>query len=274
MGADAVGQFEVRSRDGTRLAVWVRGEGPPVVLVHGSIADHTGFDALVGVLQSEVTTYCMDRRGFGASDDGPGAGQGGSYAIEDEFDDVAAVVDAVARRAGRPVTLWGHSYGANCALGGAALTPDVERLVLYEPSFGLAYPPGSIERIEAALAAGDREAAIEEVLVGILELDEEDVRAMRASPLWPVRVAAAHTVARECRAEQGWVFTPGRFDAVTAPTLFLTGSETVPSIAAATEAAAAAVAGAEVRVLDGHAHLAHRTDPALVAGVLTELVHR
>jgi pimeloyl-ACP methyl ester carboxylesterase len=35
---------------------------------------------------------------------------------------VAAVVEAVAARTGRPVTLFGHSYGAGTAMGGAALT--------------------------------------------------------------------------------------------------------------------------------------------------------
>jgi hypothetical protein len=73
-------------------------------------------------------------------------------------------VDAVAARTGEPVALWGHSYGANCAMGGATLTANVGHLVLYEPSLGLPYPPGSIDRIEAALAEGDREAAIVAVL--------------------------------------------------------------------------------------------------------------
>ncbi len=129
-------------------------------MVHGSIADHTTFDPFVEVLRTDLTTFSMDRRGFGASGDAPG------YAIERDFEDVAAVVDAVAARTGGPVALWGHSYGANCAMGGAALTSNVHHLVLYEPSLGLTYPPGSIESIEDAVAAGDMDAAIVAVLVG------------------------------------------------------------------------------------------------------------
>jgi alpha-beta hydrolase superfamily lysophospholipase len=139
----------------------------------------------------------MDRRGFGAS------GDTGPYSIERDFDDVAAIVEAVADRSGAPVALWGHSYGANCAMGGAARTRDVHHLVLYEPSLGLGYPTGSIDRIEAALAAGDNEAAIIAVLVDILEMTEEDIEAFRSNPLWPTRLAAAPTVPRECRAEEG-----------------------------------------------------------------------
>ena len=228
-------RFDVRSADGTSLAVWVDGDGPALVMVHGSIADHTTFEPFVAVLRDSVTTYSMDRRGFGAS------GDTAPYAIDRDFEDVAAVVDAVAARTGGPVALWGHSYGANCAMGGAALSDNVSRLVLYEPSFGMPYPPGSIARVEDALARGDHDAAITIVLVDILEVTDEEMDAFRASPLWPVRLAAAPTVARECHAEEDWVYRPGQFDAVTAPTLMLAGSDSVPVVAEATTLAAAAI---------------------------------
>src|SRR5688572_9455383 len=190
-------RFDVQSADGTSLAVWVEGEGTPLVMVHGSLQDHTASGVLVDELRNGVTTFSMDRRGFGASGDAAG------YSIERDFEDVAAVVDAVAARTGSPVALWGHSYGANCAMGGAALTNNVHHLVLYEPSLGLSYPSGSIEAIEDALAAGDMEAAIVAVLVGILEMTDEEIDTMRSTPLWPIRLAAAPTVPRECRVEDG-----------------------------------------------------------------------
>ena len=255
-------RFDVRSLDGTLLAVWVEGSGPALVLVHGSIADHTTFDPFVEVLRDEWTTYSMDRRGFGASDDTV------HYSIERDFEDAAAVVDTVAARTGGPVTLWGHSYGANCAMGGAARTANVDHLVLYEPSLGITYPPGSIERAEQALAAGDNEAAILAVLVDILEMSDEEIDAFRSNPLWPVRLASAPTIPRECRAEESWVYRPGQFDAVTAPTLFLTGSDSVPVVTKATHEARAAIPHANLRVLEGHGHFAHKTDPATVAEII------
>jgi pimeloyl-ACP methyl ester carboxylesterase len=153
-------RVDVGSADGTALAVWVDGHGPPLVLVHGSLCDHTALDPLVAELRDTMTAFSMDRRGFGASGDTPG------YAIEREFEDVAAVVEAVAARTGGPVALWGHPYGAGCAMGGAALTGSVSRLVLYEPGLGIPYPAGSIEAVEAAVAAGDMERAALLVLVG------------------------------------------------------------------------------------------------------------
>jgi pimeloyl-ACP methyl ester carboxylesterase len=262
----ATERFSLSSADGTPLAVWVSGDGPALVMVHGSIADHTTFDTFVGVLRQDLATYCMDRRGFGAS------GDTAPYSIERDFEDVAAVVDALAARTGGPVALWGHSYGASCALGGAALTRNVHHLILYEPSLGLTYPPGSIARIEQALADGDRDSAITEVLVGVLEMTDDEVTAVRADPLWPARLAAAHTVPRECRAEEGWEFEPHRFESVTAPTLFLAGSDSVPEVARATDAAAAAIPWSEVLVLEGHGHFAHKTDPAMVAAIIRELL--
>ena len=189
----------------------------------------------------------MDRRGFGASGDAAG------YAIQQEFEDVAAVVEAVAARTGKPVALWGHSYGAGCAMGGAALTGKVHHLVIYEPSLGIAYPAGSIERIEEVVAAGDGETAILAVLVGIVGMTEEEVDALRSSPRWPTLLAGTPTVPRECRAEDSWVYQPGQLDSITATTLLLAGSESPPVLTKAMHQAAAAIPDARIQVLEGHA---------------------
>ena len=263
MGAD---RFGVRSADGTPLAVWVEGQGPPLVLVHGSMCDHTASDPLVAELRDTMTTFAMDRRGFGASGDAAG------YALEREFEDVAAVVEAVAARTGGPVALWGHSYGAGCAMGGAALTGAVHHLVLYEPGLGIPYPAGSIEEVEAALAAGDAETALLLVLAGIVGMTDEEIASLRSGPRWPTMLASAPTVPRECRAEDGWTYRPGAFDGLSAPALLLAGADSHPVLRQATDRALAAIPGARVQVLEGHAHLAHRSDPAMVAAVIRSFV--
>lgn len=155
---------------------------------------------------------------------------------------------------------------------GAARSERVSHLVLYEPSLGLQYPAGAIDRVDAALAAGDHDRAITEVLTGVLELSADDVAAMRAGPSWPARIATAPTVPRACRAEEGWVWEPGQFDAITVATLMLTGSESPAELTSCTEAAAAAIGEPQIRVLGGHGHLAIRTDPALVARIVIDFV--
>ena len=258
--------FTVRSSDGISIAVWVEGDGLPIVLVHGSFGDHTAWTVPIGELRRHFTTFAMDRRGFGASGDGQ------RYEIERDFEDVAAVVEAVATRSGEPVTLWGHSYGANCAMGGANMSSAVHRLILYEPSLGLTYPPGAIDAAEAALAEGDRESAVERMLFDVLEMSQEEIEALKSSPRWPHLLAGAHTAPRECRVEEAWVYEPGQFNGINAPTLMLSGSESPSGVITATQRAADAIPAARIHKLEGHAHFAHRTDPGMVVSVIREFL--
>jgi len=262
----AVARFDVRSDDGIPIAVWVEGDGPALVMVHGSLQDHTVSHALVGELQAHVATYAMDRCGFGASRDRE------EYSLEREFEDVAAVVGEVAARTGGPIALWGHSFGASCALGAAALTDHISRLILYEPSLGLGYPPGWIETCEAMVAEGDREGALVLMFRDVLEFTDDQIDDMRAGPEWPGRIAVAHTMGRESRAEEGWVFRPGQFETITVPTMLLSGSESTAEIKQVTEAVAAQIPGSRIHVLQGHAHVAHRTHPALVAAIVRDFL--
>jgi pimeloyl-ACP methyl ester carboxylesterase len=89
----------VVSRDGTEIAYWTSGYGPPLVLVHGAPADHTRWRPLLPYLEPHVTVYALDRRGRGAGGDAP------RYRLEREYEDVAAVVDAVAAASGARVDI-------------------------------------------------------------------------------------------------------------------------------------------------------------------------
>src|SRR3712207_4033192 len=133
---DVMSQETVTSVDDTPIAYWRSGEGPPLVLVHGTAADHIRWTPVLPVFEQHFTVYAIDRRGRGGSDDS------GDYAIEREFEDIAAVVDSL----GEPAFLLGHSYGALCALEAALLTRNVRKLMLYEPpmdaSGGGVNPPG------------------------------------------------------------------------------------------------------------------------------------
>ena len=110
------------SADGTEIGYGSSGEGPPVLLVHGALSDHMRFEALRPHLEPHATVYAMDRRGRGFSGDGP------DYDIEREYEDVAAVVDAIALAADRPVRVYGHSSGGIYAYGAASLTAKHRRV--------------------------------------------------------------------------------------------------------------------------------------------------
>ena len=97
------GQRSVTSPDGTPIAVFSSGDGPPLLLVHGATADHTTWRSLGPVLEPRFRLLAIDRRGRGASGDGP------AYSIEKEYEDLATVADEAADEAlayhasGRPV---------------------------------------------------------------------------------------------------------------------------------------------------------------------------
>src|SRR5918997_4994782 len=125
---DAMLQETVTSADGTPIACWRSGGGPPLVLVHGTAADHGRWSPVLPAFEERFAVCAVDRRGRGGSGDAEG------YAIEREFEDVAAVVDSLEE----PVNLVGHSYGALCVLEAALLARNVHKLVLYDPGIEVA----------------------------------------------------------------------------------------------------------------------------------------
>ena len=155
-----------RSPDGTPIAWFRSGTGPPMVLVHGATADHTAWRTVAPLLAPSHTLYAIDRRGRGASGDTP------PYAIAREYEDVASVVDAVAAAEGRPVDVVGHSYGGRVSLGAALLSPNLRRLVVYEgapaPDGRSFQGVGVMDRLEALAAADDREGLLSFFLASVV----------------------------------------------------------------------------------------------------------
>jgi pimeloyl-ACP methyl ester carboxylesterase len=247
----------VASRDGTPIAVWRGGDGPPLVLVHGATADHNRWAPALPALEARFTVVTVDRRGRGRS------GDAAEYAIEREFEDVAAVVEW----AGEAVDLLGHSYGGMCALEAALRTDRIRRLVLYEPPLGFVHsPPDVVARMEALHAAGERDALLAFFLERVVGLPAAEIDALRALPSWAARLAAAPTLMREDRAQREYVFDPERFRAVAAPTLFLLGGDSAAHFGAAAEAVQAALPDCRTVVLPGQRHSAIDTATGLFTG--------
>lgn len=250
------------SRDGTDIGYFSTGAGPPLVLVHGLLGDHTRWTALRPHLEPHFTVYALDRRGRGASGDHP------DYDVDREAEDVAAVVDAVADTVGVGVAVLGSSGGASYALAATRLTPNIGRLVLFEPPASPVLellPPELLDRLDALLAAGEREALLETAYRAVVGLPEAEIDHLRRQPEWPNRVAAAHTVPRELRVSPQRTFDPELAATVAAPTLVLVGGATPEPFRASAQAVATAVPDARLTVLDGQHHGAELFAPDIVA---------
>jgi pimeloyl-ACP methyl ester carboxylesterase len=247
---DIMSQESATSKDGTPIAYWCSGEGPPLVLVHGAPADHSRWAPVMPAFEQRFTVCAIDRRGRG------GSGDSGDYALEWEFEDVAAVVDSL----GEPANLLGHSYGALCALEAALLTGNVRKLVLYEPPIEVTgegfNPPGVVDRLEALLEAGDRDAVVATMLREVAGVPQEVVEYMRSQPTWQARVAAAHTIPRELRAQEAYRFDPERFGALRVRTLLLIGGDSPAIFEEAEKAVAEALPNSRVVVMPGQGHAA------------------
>ena len=245
--------------DGTRIAVFTSGEGPPLVLVHGASADHTTFRVVGPRFAHRFTVHSIDRRGRGASGDAP------DYAVEREFEDVTAVAEAVAGDAGTPVVVVGHSFGGRVALGGALRTDAIHAVVCYEgapPSAAERYQPvGAEERVRGHLAAGDPDAALATFLREIVGMSEPDLEHYRADPVWPRRAAAAHTIVRELDAEVSPAASLDALAGVAQPVLQILGGASRSAFRIATEALDRRLADGRVVVIDGAKHAAHHTHP-------------
>lgn len=254
----------VASRDGTGIAYWTSGHGPPLLLVHGSIADHTRWRPLLPYLEPHVTVHAMDRRGRGGSGDGP------DYGVTREFEDVAAVVDSVGEDAGSAVDVYGHSFGGLCAFGGAALTPNIRKLVLYEgwpvpnPAV-LAMPPGLEKRLDALLAEGNREAVVETFLREFVRMPDEELHALRAQPSWQARIASAHTINREARGIQESPFDHEQAAKLAMPILLFIGEDSPDAMKAGYETVVATLPNGRIALLEGQQHAADVMAPELIA---------
>lgn len=253
----------IQSKDGTPIAYQRSGSGPLLVLVHGTIASHRRWEAISPALAEHLTVYAVDRRGRGAS------GDAADYALEREFEDIAAVVDSI----GEPASLLGHSFGGMCVLEAALRTPHARRVIAYEPP-PAPVPEGILERLEALLSAGQREEMLTTFLREVVQMPPPELERFQATPIYPERVAAAHTLPREFRAVEGYRFEPERFKHLDIPVLLLLGGDSPPFNRENVEAWHAALPDSRIVVLPGQEHIAMDTAPDLfvkeVVNFLTE----
>jgi pimeloyl-ACP methyl ester carboxylesterase len=252
----------ITSTDGTNIGLLTDGDGPPLLLVHGGMCRLERWAPLWPLLTDRYTVTAMDRRGRGSS------GDADSYRIEDEYDDVCAVAEHLRRRWDRPVDVFGHSYGAVCALGAAAHGAPLRRIALYEPPGPQTVPAQWLERLHALVAAGELGRAVGSFLIEIIGLPRDQVMAMRDTPMaYDPLPIMANTMPREGDA-LSTVDLAKLAVAVTRPVLLLLG-ETSPAWAPAiTRLLHEELPESAIAVLDGQGHEAVDLAPSMVAEVL------
>ena len=265
----------VTAPDGARIAVFSlggrAGTRRPLLVVHGTASDHTTWRVAGPLLARSRVVFSIDRRGRGASSDGP------SYAIEREYEDVVAVVEALALDAGGGVDVLGHSYGGRIGLGAALRTSLIRRLVVYEGApvhvRNGRVATAQLGRLEADVNAGRPDRMLDAFLRLEVGFDDAGLAAYHANPVWPDRVAAAErTLLRELRAETSPPAGLAVLGRVAQPVLLVQGSESVEWFHKGTRRLATRLDDVRVVEIHGAAHAAHHTHaPEFVRAVMTFL---
>jgi pimeloyl-ACP methyl ester carboxylesterase len=252
------------SADGTQIAFWREGQGPPLLLVHGGACDHLAWYFVAPLLAQSFTVYSYDRRGRGESGIVP------PYAVDREVEDVEAMLRTIRE----PLHLLGHSAGGILALEAAERTENLLSLILYEPAYvvrGAREKPNPeiLEQMNALLAAGNRSEVIRIAIRETVGLPEAEIAAMEQGPGWQQLCSVAHAIPYDWKLWDRELAIDG-LSAIRAQVLVLMGSLSPEWLKTDAETIASAVPGSELKVLEGQAHSAMITSPALFAQAVME----
>ena len=141
----------VEKLNGVDLYYEIDGDGPPLVVVHGSWTDHTAWGMVAQRLESSFRVIRYDRRGCSRSETPPG-----QRTRRDDEEDLAAIIE---RFADGRASVVASSFGGLVTLGLAARRPELlDRLCVHEaPSAPL------VEEGESARVVADSVASVREV---------------------------------------------------------------------------------------------------------------
>jgi pimeloyl-ACP methyl ester carboxylesterase len=256
----------VTSKDGTRIAYDMIGEGPALILV-GGILEQRAMDsetsqlAAQPLLAQHFTVVNYDRRGRGDSTDTQ------PYAVEREVEDIEALIDA----AGGSACLSGISSGAALAFEATlALGGKVRKLAMYEPPYN--------DDVEARRAWQQFRRQLKEVLAEgrpgdavalfmlFLGMPFDQVERVRQYPMWPMWEAVGPTMAYDVAILGEDASVPaGRASGIAVPALIMYGEASYPFMHITAAALADAMPHAQLRSLAGQTH---EVSPEALAPVL------
>ncbi len=249
-----------------KLEPFVReaGAGPGVVCIHSNASSSGQWRGLMDLLAPKFRVFAPDSYGSGKS---PDWRSDRTISLLDEVD----FIEPVLAKAGTPMALIGHSYGAAVALIAALANPGrVRALALYEPSlFSLIEaeqpPPNDSEGIRNAVAQAS----------AALDAENPDAAAQHFIDYWMGPGAWAHTpdarkppIAASVKNVRRWAHalmtepTPlETFRSLDVPVLYMVGKRTTQSARGVARLLTAALPRVKLVEFDDLGHMGPITNP-------------
>lgn len=256
--------------DGVGIAYDVRGEGEPLVLVHGLAYDRHGWGRLPDLLAERFRIVLVDNRGVGESEAPPGP-----YSVPQLAADVVAVLDDAGIER---TNLFGVSLGGYVAQEFALAYPErLSRLVLCSaaPGGAAAHPmPAAGVEAFGKYPTMEREAGLRLMVEnslgarGVRELpglaDEIFAYRLEHAPsleAWRAQAVAGATYVNDDRVRE-----------ISAPTLVLAGGADAVVDARNAELLASLIPAARAVVVPERGHLLIWEDSERVAELVVEFL--
>ncbi|HEU0059780.1 MAG TPA: alpha/beta fold hydrolase [Hyphomicrobiaceae bacterium] len=251
------------------------GHGPTVVLAPGSCSTGAAWRPIVAHCEGRYRCVTTSLPGYGGSAERR-TGADASIAH------VAAALEAVIRRAGRPAHLVGHSFGGLVALAVALrrLVPLASLSILEAPAAQLLDEVGEAAHYHAfrqmtdaylaAVAAGKADAIATMI---------DFYGGAGTFAAWPprVRAYAAETTAvnvRDWASAYGFRLTPALLASLELPVLIIRGGSSHVAVRRANELIARYCPGAALATIEGAAHFMITTHAREVAALLGRHIGR
>jgi pimeloyl-ACP methyl ester carboxylesterase len=251
--------------NGVRLFYELTGAGPPLVFVHGSWVDHTGWDLVVPGLSQRFRVLTYDRRGHSQSERPSTQGS-----ADEDVADLAALIEHLGLA---PTHVVGNSVGGSLALRLVAQHPALMRsvaaheppllgLLVDDPDHGptvqevLRGIQAVADRLENGDAEGGARLFIDTVGLGT------GTWAHTPGEVRQIVVDNAQTFLDETRDPGVVTINLNAVAAMACPIMLTRGDQSLPIYAPIVSRLAEALPHAQLRVIAGAGHFPHLSHPA------------